>query len=103
MDNKSLAHTKWECKYHLVFAPKYRRQVICLVPSAKVYNNIINCFAFFKQSPQVPVFLKSVSDNLGFAYLPCAINQQRLFSGSYPINNWFFNFYIQRTFNPQCI
>ena len=28
MDNKSLTHTKWECKYHLVFAPKYRRQVI---------------------------------------------------------------------------
>lgn len=24
----SLAHTKWECKYHLVFAPKYRRQII---------------------------------------------------------------------------
>ena len=24
----SLAHTKWDCKYHLVFAPKYRRQVI---------------------------------------------------------------------------
>ncbi len=28
MDNNSLAHTKWECKYHLVFASKYRRQVI---------------------------------------------------------------------------
>lgn len=28
MDNKSLAHTKWNCKYHIVFAPKYRRQVI---------------------------------------------------------------------------
>ena len=28
MDNNSLAHSKWECKYHLVFAPKYRRQVI---------------------------------------------------------------------------
>mgnify|MGYP007049320286 CR=1 FL=1 len=27
MDNNSLAHTKWECKYHIVFAPKYRRQV----------------------------------------------------------------------------
>ncbi len=26
-DNKSLAHTKWNCKYHIVFAPKYRRQV----------------------------------------------------------------------------
>ena len=24
----SLSHTTWECKYHLVFAPKYRRQVI---------------------------------------------------------------------------
>jgi putative transposase len=28
MDSSSLAHTKWNCKYHIVFAPKYRRQVI---------------------------------------------------------------------------
>ena len=28
MDNKSLAHTTWNCKYHIVFAPKYTRQVI---------------------------------------------------------------------------
>ena len=28
MDKNSLAHTRWECKYHVVFAPKYRRQVI---------------------------------------------------------------------------
>ncbi len=26
-DTKSLAHTKWNCKYHIVFAPKYRRKV----------------------------------------------------------------------------
>ena len=26
-DNKSLAHTKWNCKYHIVFAPKFRRKV----------------------------------------------------------------------------
>ena len=26
-DVKSLAHTKWKCKYHIVFAPKYRRKV----------------------------------------------------------------------------
>ena len=26
--NDSLSHTKWRCKYHIVFAPKYRRQVI---------------------------------------------------------------------------
>ena len=24
----SLSHTKWECKYHVVFIPKYRRQVL---------------------------------------------------------------------------
>ena len=28
MDNNTLAHTTWECKYHIVFAQKYRRQVI---------------------------------------------------------------------------
>ena len=28
MDNNSLSHTKWNCKYHIVFAPKYRRQII---------------------------------------------------------------------------
>ena len=30
MANKtnSLAHTKWMCKYHIVFTPKYRRKVI---------------------------------------------------------------------------
>ena len=25
-DIKSLAHTTWNCKYHVVFAPKYRRK-----------------------------------------------------------------------------
>jgi putative transposase len=27
-DVMSLAHTRWECKYHIVFIPKYRRQVM---------------------------------------------------------------------------
>ena len=27
-NNNSLAHTTWDCKYHIVFAPKYRRQII---------------------------------------------------------------------------
>ena len=26
-DKESLAHTTWNCKYHVVFAPKYRRQI----------------------------------------------------------------------------
>ena len=28
IDNNSLTHTTWNCKYHIIFAPKYRRQVI---------------------------------------------------------------------------
>ena len=28
MDTENLAHTKWNCKYHIVFAPKFRRQII---------------------------------------------------------------------------
>ena len=28
LDTSSLAHTKYNCKYHIVFAPKFRRQII---------------------------------------------------------------------------
>ena len=28
MDNNSLSHTKWTCKYHIVFASKFRRKVV---------------------------------------------------------------------------
>ena len=28
MDTNSLSHTKWNCKYHVVFASKYKRKVI---------------------------------------------------------------------------
>ena len=27
-DRESLSHTKWECKYHVVFIPKYRKKVL---------------------------------------------------------------------------
>ena len=28
MDSLSLAHSKWECQYHIVFIPKYRKKVL---------------------------------------------------------------------------
>ena len=28
IDKSSISHTAWNCKYHIFFAPKYRRQVI---------------------------------------------------------------------------
>ncbi|MCX6602941.1 MAG: transposase, partial [Acidobacteria bacterium] len=27
-ENESLSHTKWDCKYHVVFIPKCRRKVL---------------------------------------------------------------------------
>ena len=27
-DYKSLSHTKWKCKYHVIFIPKYRRKIL---------------------------------------------------------------------------
>jgi len=32
---RSLAHTRWMCKYHIVFTPKYRRKII--------YNKLRYC------------------------------------------------------------
>ena len=28
VDENSLSHTRWDCKYHIVFSPKYRRRII---------------------------------------------------------------------------
>ena len=28
MDNKSIQHTRWNCTYHIVFIPKYRRRIM---------------------------------------------------------------------------
>ena len=36
MDNNSLSHTRWNCKYHIVFTPKYRRQIIYKQISADI-------------------------------------------------------------------
>lgn len=36
MDNNSLSHSKWNCKYHIVFAPKFRRKAIY----GKLYEDI---------------------------------------------------------------
>jgi putative transposase len=36
LDKNTLSHTTWECKYHIIFAPKYRRQIIY----GKIKNDI---------------------------------------------------------------
>ena len=34
-DINRLSHTKWNCKYHIVFAPKYRRKVYTIKKSER--------------------------------------------------------------------
>ena len=38
----SLAHTKWVCKYHIVFTPKYRRKIIYYELRADIQKIIKN-------------------------------------------------------------
>ena len=45
-DIHSLSHTKWNCKYHIVFAPKYRRMVFYIMkelwgPQSRGSNQIL--------------------------------------------------------------
>ena len=37
-DINSLSHTKWNCKYHIVFAPKYRRRIFYVEKKSEIGN-----------------------------------------------------------------
>ena len=39
IDNNNLAHTKWDCKYHIVLEPKYYKNI------DKLKNAGCNCYA----------------------------------------------------------
>ena len=45
-NNNSLAHTSWNCKYHIVFAPKYRRKIFYneyKVEIGKILRELCEC------------------------------------------------------------
>ena len=42
MDINSLSHTKWNCKYHIVFAPKYRRKIAYGKMKQDIIANILS-------------------------------------------------------------
>ncbi len=49
--SQSLSHTRWNCKYHIVVAPKFRRQAICIKlkeDTGKIFRLSDSglCFAF---------------------------------------------------------
>ena len=59
IDSNSLAHTKWECKYHIVFAPKYRRKVFYDIISIDIYHFrcLCNFLIFVIHIKKVNVYL----------------------------------------------
>ena len=79
MDKDSLAHSKWNCKYHIVFAPKYRRQIVYKQISADI-GQIIRALCARKgieileaaaMPDHIPLYVKippkySVSEVMGY-------------------------------------
>ena len=53
-DNLSLAHTCWNCKYHVVFAPKYRRKEFYGLKRLEI-GAILRTYGVSKVS-ELPVF-----------------------------------------------
>ncbi len=52
-DVQSLAYTKWNCKYHMVFAPKYRRMVFYGEKKREI-GKILNLLCHIKNMVRVP-------------------------------------------------
>ena len=79
----SLSHSKWNCKYHIVFAPKYRRRVIYgqIKKDIGKILDITDCYYCIKIGPNSKKFFK----NFKILY----------FSNSqYPNNLTFFSSYV---------
>ena len=49
---ESLAHTRWNCKYHIVFAPKYRRKVFFYVSIDTAQNERFGIYGIFEREKQ---------------------------------------------------
>ena len=56
----SLSYTKWMCKYHIVFTPKYRRKINV--------NCNINLYTFFATLAKISVLVLKYMSRLGLAY-----------------------------------
>ena len=72
--NYSLAHTKWMCKYHIVFTPKYRRKIIynqlkadireilrslCKYKGMEIIEYILD-FQFFGEKKIIVISIKNI-------------------------------------------
>ena len=82
----SLSHTKWDCKYHIVFTPKYRRKAIYAKLRADIGKYVRRCCMYkgveiieayaFAACPLTPVQLPRKSSipaaDAGCPWVPAA-------------------------------
>lgn len=96
MDNNSLSHTTWNCKYHIVFAPKYRRKIIY----GELKQDIANILSMLCKRKKVHIVeaeicpdhvhmlveippKMSVSDFVGYFYEKKVFMERNLFFASF--------------------
>lgn len=53
MDNQSIQHTRWNCTYHIVFIPKYRRKVMY----GEVKRDVVEVLKKLCEMKQVQILL----------------------------------------------
>ena len=58
-DTASLAHTRWECKYHVVFAPKYRRKLLY----GQIRKKLGRVFMELAQQKESPIEAGSIQED----------------------------------------
>ena len=59
-DSQSLSHTKWNCKYHIVFVPKFRRKAIYL----KIKNDMGKILRQFCEQKKVIIEGEMCADHV---------------------------------------
>ena len=94
MDLQSLSHTRWECKYHIVWIPKCRKKALYM-ELRKYLGKVFRDLALRKESQIVEGHLRldhvhvlvsippkhSVSEVVGFIMGKSAIHIARTFAG----------------------
>ena len=71
MDSSSLSHTSWNCKYHIVFAPKYRRKIIY----GELKQDIANILSMLCKRKEVHIVEAEVCPNHIYAGRDSAQNE----------------------------
>lgn len=58
-DEKNLVHTRWNCKYHIVFGPKYRRQAFYGEKGRAIGSILRSCVSEKRADPGIGVLCRS--------------------------------------------